>query len=186
MVPFSLFAVLGLSLVLLEWRLARRKSRQGHEEELAHKGALTRRKLSPEERTPERRKERRYAVAAVPVTASVLGDGGAAMDCRILDVSRSGMRIAISQPLPQNAQISVAWGNQCFVGTSCYSFVKGDEHILGLRAIASTCPDLGFLTDVKYQWNELRWRAERGAAIWGKRTTHLATISRRIGLKKAS
>jgi hypothetical protein len=166
MLPFLPVALLSLFL-LLEWRSAWRRGRLGREEELAHARALARRKSSSEDRPRERRKEGRHAVSATSVTASVLGEERVAMGCRILDISRSGMRIALSQPLPPNAQVSVAWGNECFVGTSCYSFAQGDEYVLGLRMTASTCCALGFLSDVRYQWNELRRHVRNSASIWG-------------------
>jgi hypothetical protein len=150
----------------------------GRQEELAHSRALANRNSISNHRPRERRKERRYAVSETSVKASVLGDQRAAMDCRIIDISRSGMRIAVPQLVPQHAQISVAWGNDCFVGTSCYSFEQGGEHVLGLRLVASTCRELGFLSDVKYQCNEFRQLVGNRSWIWIQRSKNFRLTSR--------
>jgi hypothetical protein len=110
------------------WRLAA----IGVDEEYAHASALERRrKLSLEPARKQRCPINRRA------TASILGSGEDGIDCRILKVSRAGMRIAVRLPMPLGEQINVAWENEFFVGAVCYSAVQGGQHVVRLQLIAS-------------------------------------------------
>ncbi len=116
----------------------RRPGQVGGDEEFVHAAALGRRALLDETEGSERRRESRYAVDQ-ECTALILGHEESRTGCRIIDVSRSGMRIAITGSLPPDAQINVEWGQEFFVGTICYSQSKGEQQILGLRVVSTNC-----------------------------------------------
>jgi hypothetical protein len=110
------------------WRLAA----IGADEEYVHASALERRrKLSLEPARKQRCPINRRA------TASVLGSGEDGIDCRILKVSRAGMRIAVRRPMPLGEQINVAWEDEFFVGAVCYSAAEAGRHVVRLQLIAS-------------------------------------------------
>ena len=119
------------------------------DEESAHARALVRRQAA-EGTTVDRRQERRYRLKGTQGTAAVLGQEESSA-CRIINVSRSGMRIALRDPLPPEAQVNVTWEDKFFVGSIRYSFVQGEEHILGLSLISSNSSPHGLLSGLPYQ-----------------------------------
>jgi len=127
--------LLGL-IVILVFHCSRLLRRSDGDEESAHALALERRQKS----APERRRQHRYS-SDRSANASILGRDDAALDCRILDISRSGMRIVIPEPMPMGAQVNVAWENQFFVGTVRYSTAQHGKHVVGLRMISTNRSD---------------------------------------------
>jgi hypothetical protein len=90
----------------------------------------------------ERRRERRYALDASCGTAAIMGSPDSRMLCKIVDVSRTGMRIRLNTPFAVGSQVHVQWGEHFFVGDCCYRLQKGDGYVLGLRLVASNCVNL--------------------------------------------
>jgi hypothetical protein len=129
LLPSTLF---GLILILV-FHSSRRKARAGGGEEAAHAAALQRRHRAASERRREPRQEVRDHAKA-----SVLGGALENLDCRIVNVSRSGMRITLPQPVPIGAQLNVAWGSEFFVGTVCYAAAQHGQHVIGLQMICSS------------------------------------------------
>ena len=72
----------------------------------------------------ERRSERRFSFERAFATATIMGEEDRQQPCRILDASRSGMRIGLKTPLPVGVQIHVRWENNFFVGASRYRGIK--------------------------------------------------------------
>jgi hypothetical protein len=93
-------------------------------------------------RSVDRRQEPRHPVDDSCATAAVMGFPDSRTLCQIVDVSRAGMRIRVSNSFPVGTQIHVQWGEQFFVGDCCYRLHKGDGYILGLKLVASNCIDL--------------------------------------------
>lgn len=114
----------------------RRLRRAGGDEEFSRAAELGREAMLPGSAVEDRRREQRFAVEE-SCTASVLGSEESRIACRILDVSRSGMRIAISGSFPCHAQVHVERGREFFVGTICHSQEKDGRQILGLRVVAT-------------------------------------------------
>lgn len=85
----------------------------------------------------ERRCEPRYALDGSCGVTSILGDPDSRTLCRIVDVSRTGLRIRLNTPFPVGAQVNVQYGERFFVGDCCYSLAKGDGYVLGLSLLAS-------------------------------------------------
>src|SRR5438270_1575275 len=109
-----LFAPLMMVIVLcLALDLRRQRGGVGTDEEFAHATALERRLVVSGDGA-ERRREIRQAVGR-PCAASVLGRPETRLEGRILDLSRSGMRIAVTGSFPARADINVEWGANCFV-----------------------------------------------------------------------
>src|SRR5438874_2401884 len=123
------------------------------DEEFAHARALSRRQAA-ERAEADRRQEHRYRMKATRGAATVLGQDEPAA-CRIINVSKSGMRIALRDPLPPEAQVNVTWEDRFFVGSIRYSFVKGDEYIFGLALISSNSDPSGLLAGLPYQIKRL-------------------------------
>jgi hypothetical protein len=119
-------AALGVGVLFTCVSSRRRTNRLQDSEESAHALAS------------ERRSEHRYGWKQVPATAVLLGDIGMRMDCRIVDASRSGMRIALPVPMPVGHQVCVEWGSDFFVGTSRHVTEKNGEHITGLQLVTSS------------------------------------------------
>jgi hypothetical protein len=130
------------------------------DEESAHARALARRQAA-ERVEADRRLERRYRIKETRGAAAVLGREENAV-CRIINVSRSGMRIALREPLPPEAQVNVTWEDKFFVGSIRYSFVEGEEHILGLGLISSNSSPRGLLAGLPYPFR--RFFAVRSVA----------------------
>jgi hypothetical protein len=83
----------------------------------------------------ERRREERIEVARV-CTASVLGREETRTSGRVLNVSRSGMRIAVAGSFVKGAQVMVEWEDEFFIGTVRNGFEKGNERAYGLRLVS--------------------------------------------------
>jgi hypothetical protein len=112
----------------------RRITSQGSDEEFVHAAALLRRETAGAERRREPRHEVKRAC-----TVCILGEETTRTSCRILDVSRSGMRITSEAEFPENSQVIVEWGREFFVGTVCYGFPKDGEHVYGLQLVSTNC-----------------------------------------------
>ncbi len=99
-----------------------------------------------DQKANEDRREKRHRLDR-PAFASVLGDAGVKTPCRILNVSRSGMRIAAPRDFrfPAAAQVQVQWGSDFFIGNVCYALSKEGEQICGLELVASSCARLSGL-----------------------------------------
>jgi hypothetical protein len=151
----AVILIVILSVVLLS---ALRTPRS--DEESAHSRALSRRQAA-ERAEADRRRERRYRIKGTQGTATILGEEESAA-CRIINVSRSGMRIALRAPLPPESQVNVTWDDKFFVGSIRYSFVQGEEHILGLGLISSNSSPRGTLAGLPYNFK--RFFAVRSVA----------------------
>lgn len=124
---FLLSVIIGMVLTS-----SRRSGRVGGDDEFVHAAAVLRRQSSGAERRRERRREINRSC-----TACILGEEETRAACRIVDVSRSGMRIASSAQFPTAAQIIVEWGSEFFVGTICYGFPKDGENVFGLQLVST-------------------------------------------------
>ncbi len=91
---------------------------------------------------PERRCEPRYSTEGSCGTISIMGDPGTRALCRILDVSRAGMRLQLSSRFAVGTQVHVQWEDRFFIGDCCYRIQKGDSYILGLKLVASNYAEL--------------------------------------------
>ncbi|HLK68099.1 MAG TPA: PilZ domain-containing protein [Bryobacteraceae bacterium] len=91
---------------------------------------------------PDRRQEPRFATDGSCGTAMIMGNPDSRTLCKIVDVSRAGMRIRVNTPFPVGTQLHVQWGEQFFVGDCCHQCEKGDGHILGLKLVASNYTEL--------------------------------------------
>ncbi|MBZ5578944.1 MAG: PilZ domain-containing protein [Acidobacteriia bacterium] len=100
-------------------------------EEAAHSAEVERRA-----RRMDSRREARHRVERSG-TATVLGDAQSKAPCRIVNASRSGLRIASARSFRQGAQVHVQWGDRFFVGTVCHTVAHGDESFCGLQLL--TC-----------------------------------------------
>ena len=118
---------------------SRRMHRRGQDEEFAHSAALARRHLS----TAERRREDRCNVPRL-CTAAVLGQEETRTPCRVLNVSRSGIRIAVCREFAMDAQVIVEWKREFFVGSVCDGSVQGEDRVFGLRLVSTNCRKGGF------------------------------------------
>ena len=116
--------------LMLHW--SRRLAPVGADEESAHALALARRRKLSLATLPERR-----CAIDRRATASVLGSGETAIDCRIVKVSSAGMSIAVPLAVPLGEQINVAWENEFFVGAVSYAASQDGGHVLDLQLIAS-------------------------------------------------
>jgi hypothetical protein len=123
------------------------------DEETAHSRALIRRQEAARAES-DRRRERRYRIKGTVGAVTVLGRE-TGVPCRIINVSRSGMRIAACEPLPGEVQVNVTWEDKFFVGSIRYSFVEGEEHILGLGLISSNSSPAGRLAGLAYCFKRL-------------------------------
>jgi hypothetical protein len=130
--PVCMIAVL----LCLIGNAQRRLRRNGGDDEFARAATLGRKAMLPGGAVEERRREQRVAVEET-CTASVLGCEESRIACRILDVSRSGMRIALRGSFPGNAQVHVERGGEFFVGAICHSREQDGRQILGLRVVAT-------------------------------------------------
>jgi len=100
-------------------------------EESAHSAAARKREV-------ENRQEPRSAVDRSGATVSVLGEPASdrRAPCRIVNLSRSGLRIASQRSFPKDAQLLVQWGDEFFIGTVRYSLARLDEHLAGLQLLS--------------------------------------------------
>jgi PilZ domain len=117
----------------------RRSPQRGADEEFAHAAALERRLRA----TRERRREKRIDVSR-DCTAAVLGEEETRTRCRVLDISRAGMRIATTGALDACAQVIVEWDHEFFVGAVCHRNQKDGEFIFGLSLVSTNCRNGGF------------------------------------------
>lgn len=149
LVLFCSAVVMGAAVFLL-LRSRNFSMRVGASEEAAHSAAVKKRHAA--------RRERRHSLDR-PAFASVLGETGPKKRCRIVNVSRSGMRIAAAQDFgfPAAAQVQVHCDGEFFVGNVCYLLRKGGEQICGLQLVASSCARLpgGLLPD--WDWVKQFW-----------------------------
>jgi hypothetical protein len=83
------------------------------------------------------RRETRYRWDRA-ASASILGDPNRQTDCRVVNVSRSGIRIASTRNFAKGAQVHVQWGDEFFVGAVLYTFTgkKDKEYISGLELLS--------------------------------------------------
>jgi len=142
-----LSAMMGGVLLCVVISVQRRLARVGGDEEFTNAALLGRAEIESravESPAPahgagiaERRREERRKVG-VTGTASLLGSEEST-PCRIIDASHSGMKIAVSRPLPVNQQICVEWGRQFFVGGVSRSETKSGEQILALHVVSTNC-----------------------------------------------
>jgi PilZ domain-containing protein len=96
-------------------------------EESAHSVALKKRRRA--------RREPRYRFHH-SAYVSILGAAPSTTACRILNVSRSGMRIATQEKFPRGIQIQVQWDDEFFIGSVRYALDNGEESITGLELVA--------------------------------------------------
>ena len=128
-----LLSVLLLAMVFGMVALSNRRSAQrGADEESAHAAALERRYLN------ERRREKRFDISR-ECTVAVLGEEETRSSCRVLDISKSGMRIASTSAFADRVQVIVQWDNEFFVGTVCHRNQKDGEYIFGLSLVSTNC-----------------------------------------------
>lgn len=80
----------------------------------------------------EARREMRYR-ADRSATASIMGAPENQYDCRVLNLSRSGLRIVSNHAFPKGSQVCVQWGDEFFVGTVLYAASNNNEHVSGLE-----------------------------------------------------
>ena len=83
------------------------------------------------------RRESRYA-SDLPATVSVLGGAQRQSPCRVINVSRSGMRLASTRDFAKGEQVHVQWGGEFFVGAVLYTFPAKHEkeYISGLELLS--------------------------------------------------
>ncbi|HEY1240020.1 MAG TPA: hypothetical protein VGF16_05660 [Bryobacteraceae bacterium] len=93
-------------------------------EELAHRMAAAR-----------RRRETRYP-ADRAATAWELGDSKTPSTCRVVNASRSGLRIASNRAFRKASQVCVQWGDEFFVGYVQHISNQGQEYIAGLHLLS--------------------------------------------------
>jgi hypothetical protein len=84
------------------------------------------------------RRENRYA-SDLPATVSALGGAQRQSPCRVVNVSRSGLRLVSTREFAKGAQVHVQWGEQFFVGCVLYNSPgrKEKEYISGLELLSS-------------------------------------------------
>ena len=114
-------------------------------EEAAHAAISERRS-----KALETRREARYVSDQCGI-ASVLGEPGRQAPCRIINASRSGLRIACDRLFPKGTQLCVQWGHEFFVGSVLYTFPDKAQHVAGLELLSGN-----------HQWHPLgrlcNWR----------------------------
>ena len=84
------------------------------------------------------RREARYE-SDRPATASVLGDPNRQSPCRVVNVSRSGLRITSARNFAKGTQVHVQWGDEFFVGAVLYTVAGKNEkeYVSGLELLSS-------------------------------------------------
>src|SRR5579863_2925505 len=85
----------------------------------------------------ERRSEPRYGRECSTGTAGIMGHPGTRALCRIVDISRAGMRIESNARFEVGTQVHVQWGERFFVGDCCFRLQKGESHIHGLKLVTA-------------------------------------------------
>ena len=86
----------------------------------------------------ETRRETRYD-SDWPAIAAVLGGAPRQSPCRVVNVSRSGLRLVSTRNFTKGEQVHVQWGSEFFVGCVLYTFPgKAEkEYISGLELLSS-------------------------------------------------
>jgi hypothetical protein len=127
----SIYGAMLLGVVMLTVLKSPNRSKAVREsEESAHSTAAEKRGLAI-----EARREMRYPAERL-ATVSVLGEPNRQASCRIINTSRSGLRIGSSRQFPKGAQVCVQWGEEFFVGAVLYTFVGKTEHVAGLELLS--------------------------------------------------
>ncbi len=122
---FSIYWALALGLVVLAVVKAPRMPRLVWvSEELAHRMAAVR-----------RRRETRFP-ADRTATAWELGDSKTPSTCRVVNTSRSGLRISSTRAFRKASQVCVQWGDEFFVGHVQHISNHGQEFISGLQLLS--------------------------------------------------
>ena len=99
-------------------------------EERAHTTSASKKGLALETRRETRYRTERSGMA------SILGDLNRQVPCRIINTSRSGLRITSSREFPKGAQVCVQWGEEFFVGTVVYASAGKTGNIAGLELLS--------------------------------------------------
>ena len=135
LIPLAAALLFGV-ILLAAFRGSQLARTLGASEESAHHAAAERRK-----RSRDIRRERRWPAWPAVTTVSVLGEPGRPTPCRILNASRSGLRITVPRNFPNGIQLHLQRGEEFFIGTVCYSFTQEGEWIAGLQLVTSNCSD---------------------------------------------
>jgi hypothetical protein len=107
------------------------------------------------------RLERRFRIDGRGAVATVLGGDELRVPCRIVNVSRSGMRIALAQPVPETACMQVDWGRNFLVGNVRYVREENGDHIIGLQLL--TCSYWSGAANAGVGLIRLGWMVDAGA-----------------------
>lgn len=125
---FPIYCAVAIGIIVLAALKAPRMSKAlWASEESAHETAVEKRSRAGEIRRESRFRSDRSAFA------SVLGDLNEPLPCRVVNASRSGLRIASGRDFTKGSQVCVQWGDEFFVGTVLYSSAEKDEHVAGLE-----------------------------------------------------
>jgi hypothetical protein len=81
------------------------------------------------------RREARYQ-SERPASVALLGDSSRQSACRIVNVSRSGMRITSTRNFPKGSQVCVQWGDEFFVGAVLYTLPEQGQYVAGLELVS--------------------------------------------------
>ena len=129
LLPVSWALACGV-LLLMMLRSSDATKAVGESEESAHSAAADKRSQAL-----DTRRETRYAKER-SASVSMLGEADRQAPCRIVNSSRSGLRIASSRQFPRGSQLCVQWGEEFFVGAVLYTFSNKTEHIAGLELLS--------------------------------------------------
>ena len=129
LISISWALAVGIALLMV-LRISNGNKAVRESEESAHSAAADKRS-----RALEARRETRYSAEQV-ASASLLGEPGRQVACRIINASRSGLRIASIRQFPRGAQVCVQWGEEFFVGAVLYTSSSKTEHIAGLELLS--------------------------------------------------
>lgn len=78
----------------------------------------------------------RYRVKQ-PVRVTILGNPEIWLSGRIVDVSRSGMRLVLDQPVPFGAAVKVEWNGDILIGSARYWKRETASYLVGLKLFSS-------------------------------------------------
>lgn len=134
-IPLSAALLFGF-ILLAAFRGSQIARTLGASEESAHRAATERRK-----RNCDNRRERRWPVWPAAATVSVLGEPERPAPCRIVNASRSGLRIAAPRNFANGIQLHVQRGDEFFIGAVCYTFAREGEWVAGLELVSSNYSD---------------------------------------------
>lgn len=128
---FSISWGLALGLVVLTvLKMPKPSQSVAASEESAHSAAAAKRSHALDTRREPRFRSDQAA------SASVLGESSRHSSCRIVNTSRSGIRIVSAREFVKGSQVCVQWGDEFFVGTALYSFPQKDEYVAGLELVS--------------------------------------------------